>query len=132
MIIVDSQKLRFLLAGRPLTVEVHREYRKGRDYAVGKTFRKATCRAVVTDIERVGAKTWRITIKYQLEDKPVWLAKKNARCDYTQEKSKAMLDEPEPVDQATLKRYSAEATARDEPQRRSEAHRARIARKRAA
>lgn len=132
MIVVDSQKLRFLLAGRPLTVEVHREYRKGRDYAVGKTFRKATCRAVVEDIEQTGAKTWRLTIRHSYEDRPVWLAKKNARADYTRELSKAMLDEPEPVGREDLRRYAKQSMARDDPQRRSAAHAARLARKRAA
>lgn len=63
MIVVDRGRLKFLLAGRAVTVDVTREYRRHGVYALGISPRKSSCRVQVVERFRLNDGTWRLTIK---------------------------------------------------------------------
>lgn len=127
MIVVDRPKLKFLLAGRKIIVEVGREYRKGRDYAVGTSWKRSVCRARVEVVEEL-EDGWRLTLAQVIEEKPRWFARQGVQADYTFEIAKAVLDEPEPLDDVTLRRFAADASERDAERRQDAARSAALLR----
>lgn len=62
MILIEKGQLRFLLAGRPIEVDVTREHRKHRAYAVGIRHNRTLCHIEVTAIEKLPA-GWKLTIR---------------------------------------------------------------------
>ena len=112
MIVVDKRKLRFLLAGRTLELSAGREYRKGRDYAVGVN-RKQICRATILSCEPA-ADGFVIRIRQHREVPLKFLARDPGaqRRDYVSEPSKAMLGEHAVLDDETASFYGRLAAHR--------------------
>lgn len=104
MIVLDRPKLKFLLAGRAITVDVTRTYRKGRSYAVGTSHKRSVCRVQVLEIFELNDTTRRLTIKLSTEEKPRLLAANPAgmRSDYTNDPKRAAQGEPEALTDAQL------------------------------
>lgn len=110
MILIDKPKLKFLQAGRQVTITTSstRTYRKGRSYAAGvkanhTLLRVFVIKAVPTDdgVE--------LTICASAEDEIRLLGKNGG---YVSDPAQALRREPEAVDRATAKRLVALGTAR--------------------
>ena len=135
MIVVDRPKLKFLLAGRVITVDVSREYKKGRIYSVGvSATKKAICRVQVLETHNTG-EGWRLSIGQWTQETPVYLSANPAgmRTDYTSNSFRAAKDpDGSPIeavrgaDEAWLAKVAKAAAERDDLMRRQAAHRARI------
>lgn len=99
MIIIDRPKLKFLMAGRVITIETANpgRYRKGRVYALGLNHQTTTCRVEITDIDPDAIK-----VRLPQIDTPILLAK-NPQYGYVEIDPnnpvlhRAMYHEPEPV-----------------------------------
>jgi hypothetical protein len=93
LIVLDKPKLRFLLAGRTITVTVnHDRHRKGRSYSVSTAYnRPASCTATVIGI-RVTASGRELQIIQSREAPERYLARSLAR-GYTTRPEDAIQDE---------------------------------------
>lgn len=93
MIVVDKPKLKFLLAGRTITVTVNSDrYKRGRSYAVGTAHNKAsTCTATVLGI-RVTDSGRELEIVQNKEGEERYLSRSVAR-GYTTKPEEAIPDE---------------------------------------
>ena len=118
MILIDKPKLKFLLAGRQIDVDVNRAYRKGRVYAVGVRHNKpATCRVQILEC-KAQENGWTIRVQ-RLSGDIVRLMTRNGYVEAPVELDPddpdvligGMTSEPEPLDAATLKRYAIEGYA---------------------
>lgn len=110
MIIIDKPKLKFLLAGRSLTITVpdrKRPYRAKRIYAVGLTHRRSVCHAEILGIEQT-ADGIRLQIRQASIDQPNLLAARS-EFGYTSKPHLAMRGEPEAVAGSQLDRIAAKA-----------------------
>lgn len=129
MIVVEKAKLRFLLAGLPVPLEVSREYRKGRLYSFGMVGRRLSLgRVMVQEIVELEPGAWRITVLHAAEERPRLLAARlgGAGGDYTDRPDRAAQGEPEALSDADLERYASTARWKADQERRELAHRARI------
>lgn len=108
MIVIERPKLRFLMAGRAVDVEVPEpaRYRKGRVYALGVTHQNTTCRVEVMAVTEAAIK-----VRLPQIDKPLLLAKRS-QYGYVEidpddpALNNAMNDEPEPVSPQELERIN--------------------------
>ena len=116
MIVLDKPKLKFLKAGRSVTVIVpHDRYRKGRVYSVGLAHnRPATCTCTIKGV-KVTATGFELEIVQNREDQPRFLARNPGaqRRDYVTRTADALPDEPEPIDAALQAKYGKEAREND-------------------
>lgn len=131
MIIIDQRKLRFLRAGRTITVLVARPYQPGRDYAAGVRHNRTLLRVQVLDVAE-HPDGFKIAVR-QLSGDTVRLLSRSRTRGYVTATVEAaaldprvalrggLVDEPEPIDEATLARYAALAVARDDRIRRERA-----------
>lgn len=108
MILIDSRRLKFLQAGREITITTSsaRDYHKGRTYAAGvrhnhTVLRVYVVKAVPTD------DGLELTIRASLEDEVRLLGKNGG---YVTNPAQALREEPEAVDRATEKRLVALGT----------------------
>lgn len=118
MIVLDKPKLKFLLAGRSISVPVTTtRYRKGRTYSVGTAHnRPATCTATVTGIT-VTASGFELEIIQNREAEDRYLARYSPR-GYTTKIAEALGREDAPcIDETTQARFSKEARERFEQDR---------------
>lgn len=111
MIVVDKAKLRFLLAGRTLEVDVTREYRRGRSYALGTSNTRSVCRVQVLERVELEDGSWKLTIRQSADAPRLLAARPGPGRDYVSDPHLAMRDEPEAVDSTTLDRFAAEGLA---------------------
>lgn len=124
LIVVEKPKLKFLLAGRPIQVDVRREYRKGRIYAIALPDRRSSvCRAMILDALETDLGIWRVTIRHAAEDRPRLLAARlgGPQGDYTDRLDRAAYGEPEPLSASDLDRYGSTSRWRDDLIRRGRA-----------
>lgn len=131
MIIIDQRKLRFLRAGRTITVVATRSYRPGRDYAAGIRHNRTLLRVQVVDVAE-HPDGFTVMVR-QLSGDVVRLLSRSRTRGYVTATAEAaaldprvalrggLVDEPEPIDAATLARYAALAGARDDRIRREKA-----------
>lgn len=93
MIVLDKPKLKFLLAGRTITVTVnHERFRKGRTYSVSTAYNKpASCTATVVGI-KVTSSGRELEIIQNREASERYLARSVAR-GYTTRPEEAIRDE---------------------------------------
>lgn len=128
MIVVDRPKLRFLLNGRQIQVDVKRDaYKKGRDYAVGTSHKRSVCRARILEVVEIET-GWRLTIQREGGDEVRLMARSVSRGVVTAPVEAdpddpdvlrgGLRDEPELVDEGTQREFSATAFARDAERRR--------------
>ena len=111
MIIIARNKLKFLQAGRTLTIaDASGRYRKGRVYAVGVVHNRTICRvriiAVDPDVIHIRV--------VPIIEAPRLLARNPIaqRADYVDTPARAMDHEPEAVDGATQERLTELGTLR--------------------
>lgn len=115
MIVVDKPKLKFLLAGRSITVTVHHDrFRRGRTYAVGTAHNKpASCSATIVGI-KVTASGRELEIIQNRDSQDLYMARYSPH-GYTTKLGQALGHEDAPViEEAIQARYSREARQRDE------------------
>lgn len=123
MIVVDKPKLKFLLAGRTITVTVNSDrYKRGHSYSVSTAHSKAAiCRVVVVarTVIATGDGAFELAIRQDRTDEPLLLALNPAGQgrDYVSVHEPHALQEPEPVDAASREKMSAEAHQRFTSQR---------------
>jgi hypothetical protein len=118
MIIIDKPKLKFLLAGRAITITVRTgDYRKGRIYAVGLAHnRPATCKATIEDIKPL-EHGFQLRIVQNREAPERYLARSMAR-GYTYRPEQAIPDEgATALSLEDLERISSAGRARFEQER---------------
>ena len=132
MILLDKAKLKFLLAGRAIDVDVPRAYDKRRIYSVGVRPKHAVCRAQILNATET-ADGWTLTIRQHTEDVPVFLAANPGaiRADYTTNPARAAREaNGSPIeavrDDAWIAKVAAAASSRDDRLRRERAHAARL------
>jgi hypothetical protein len=123
MIIVDSRKLRFLLAGRTLTIASAHRYRQGREYPLGVRQGHVVCHVHV--LACTAAESGFALEVRQAEEAPVYLIRNpgNPRA-YTDRPGSAARDAYGPieaVDAQTLARYAREAYRASDALRRERA-----------
>jgi hypothetical protein len=115
MIVLARAKVRFLMAGRTLDIEVKSpgRYTRGRTYALGADQRTTICRVEIIDTTDTSLK-----VRLARTDQPRLLrpSRTAARLgDYTDDTHQAMVDEPEAVDPHELdrinRRYRERVTA---------------------
>jgi hypothetical protein len=124
LIVLDKPKLKFLLAGRTITVTVnHDRHRKGRSYSVSTAHNKpATCTATVVGI-RVTSSGREIDIKQNREAPERYLARSLAR-GYTTRPEEAIQDEgATALTKEDLKSLTGAAQRRFDRQQRDEINR---------
>lgn len=78
MIVVSKANLRFLLAGRAIEVDVPREYRRGRSYALGTRHNRTVCRVQILACRQL-ADGWRVTVRQMSGDEVRLLARSGSR-----------------------------------------------------
>ena len=107
MIVIEKQKLRFLLAGHPLTITGINttRYRRGRTYALGITHKHSICRVEIIELQPT-SETMRVRLANI--DPPRLLAARS-EYGYTDDPAKAMNGEPEAVPYHDLERYTEQA-----------------------
>lgn len=91
MILIDKPKLKFLLAGRAVNIEVSSpRYTKGRVYSVGLRHSRTICRAEVLTILTL-ENGYELRLKHWTQDKAVYLAANPGaiRADYTSNPARA-------------------------------------------
>lgn len=111
MILIDKPRLKFLLAGREITLAIdpgQREYHKGRHYSVGIHHNRTICRAQVMRL-RAGAEGVELTLKLAETEPPRLLGRTGG---YVTDPAMALPDEPEAVDASTQDRLSELGTLR--------------------
>jgi hypothetical protein len=111
VIVIDRAKVKFLLAGRALTVEDRdpERYRRGRTYALGTSHRRSICRVEVLAVE-----AGQIKVRLARVDKPLLLAR-SSQYGYIEvdpyrlddDLHRAMYDEPEAVAPPEVDRINA-------------------------
>jgi hypothetical protein len=129
VIIVSKAKIRFLNAGRVLTIEdTTGRFKRGRSYAAGHTHRRSVCRVEIVDITADH-------IHIRLEPMPpaIYLAANpgSLRDDYTDNPALAARDPDGPIeatDIAWLSNMAKHAADRDDVLRREQAHQTRQSR----
>lgn len=94
MIIIDKPRMRFLLAGRTLTVETTNptQYRKGRNYSVGVRHNRTVCRVEILHIDETSGT---IQIRQQILQAEPNLLARYSQYGYTSNPAQAMFGEPE-------------------------------------
>lgn len=100
--------MRFLLAGRTLTVETTNptQYRKGRNYSVGVRHNKTVCRVEILHIDEPAGT---IQIRQQILQAEPNLLARYSQYGYTSNPAQAMFGEPEAVNTVELERISQDA-----------------------
>lgn len=126
MIRVSHGTLKMLRAGRAETITIpgkREPVTVGRDYALlavaTSEFKREKLRAMVVACERHGT-GWRVTFRYGLApEQPRFLKARpgGMEGDYTTHVSKAIPDEPEPVDATTLTRFEKDARSAERVRR---------------
>jgi hypothetical protein len=114
LIVLDKPKLKFLLAGRTITVTVpHDRFRRGRSYSVSTAYNKpASCTATVVGI-RVTASGRELDIIQNRDQPDEYMARYSPK-GYTSRLADALGREDAPVlDRATQARYSKDAREAD-------------------
>jgi hypothetical protein len=99
LIVIERTKLKFLLSGRALVIDVPapERYRTGRSYALGFNHRRTVCRVEIIEVLDE-------TIRVRLADMdPPLLLAARSQYGYTDDPAKAMRDEPEAVHPGELK-----------------------------
>jgi hypothetical protein len=135
VILIDQRKLRFLKAGRVLSVEVRRPYRLGHDYSAGHRHGHTVCRVRVlacTPIEN----GFTLEVCQHTQAPALYLARNPGaqRADYVPRPEQAAKDAAGPLeapDPAWLRREALSAFRRDDERRReraAEAYKARTKR----
>jgi len=121
MIIVDRRRLRFLQAGRVITVDVQRRYKTGRDHDCGARAEHVVCRVHVLSCTR-GERGYTLELK-RAQPKPIYLAANPAaqRGDYTTNPARAARDETGAIEAVISTRRASEIYARDDELRRERA-----------
>lgn len=116
MIIIDKPRMRFLLAGRILTIEITNpdHYRKGRSYSVGVRHNKQVCRG---EILHVDPDAGTIQIRQQILQAEPNLLARHSQYGYTSNPAQAMFGEPEAVIPDDIERL----TRRDRERREQDA-----------
>lgn len=111
MILIDKPRLKFLLAGREITVTVNPgrcEFRRGRQYSIGIHHNKTICRAQLIKAHDVD-QGLEMTLKLAEVDPFRLLGRTGG---YVTDPALALPDEPEAVDAATQEHLSTLGTLR--------------------
>ena len=114
MLIIARNKLKFLQAGRELTIE-HRNplrYQHGRSYALGLDHRRTICRVEILDITAGGLRV-RLARHYE----PIRLLAARSQYGYVDNPAQALRDEPEAISPQDLNHLAQQADARFMAQR---------------
>jgi hypothetical protein len=119
MILIEKPQLKFLLAGRNITITSPRQYRKGRSYAVGTRPKKTICRVLILSSSATDD-GWKHEIRQHTEDEPRLLARNPGaqKRDYVSSPAEAMRGEQEPIDEITITAFTMLAHARDDARER--------------
>jgi hypothetical protein len=123
VIIIDPRKLRFLRAGRTVTVTVVRPYRVGRDYAAGARRGHAVLRVRIIDCEATSG-GWALVVRQHTLEPAVYLAASPGviRSDYTIRLDQAAREvDGSPIEAVIHTRSTALAYDRDDAIRRERA-----------
>ncbi len=109
MIIIDRAKLKFLRAGRHITIPNinANRYRTGRTYALGTNHKTTICRVEI--IEKPNPET--IIVKLASVNPPHLLAARS-QYGYTDNPIRAMRHEPEAISREDAERLAGQARAR--------------------
>lgn len=111
MILIDRPRLKFLLAGREVTVTVEhgqRDYRRGRVYSVGVHHNRTVCRAQLLKLVDLGDGA-ELTLRRAEVEEPRLLGRTGG---YVNHPTRALRDEPEAVDARTQERLTELGAAR--------------------
>jgi hypothetical protein len=129
MIILDAHRLKFLLNGRAVSLNVDRAYRVGRDYALGTRRGRPLIRVAVLACRESANSSYEIKIARISGEEVRLLARNSARGYVSASLEAAAFDpksalrgalarEPEAIDAQTLERYAKQASERDDELRR--------------
>ena len=108
MLIIARNKLKFLQAGRELTI-AHRNptrYQHGRNYALGLDHRRTICRVEILEIQAAGLRV-RLARHYE----PIRLLAARSQYGYVDNPAQALRDEPEAINPQDLNHLASQAHA---------------------
>ena len=112
MIVIARNKLKFLQAGRMLTIPDTGRYRLGRTYALGIRHNHTICRIEIIEIHADG-----LTIRIAPHRDPPRLLAARSQYGYTDNPVRALRDEPEAIPANDLDHLAHQAHARYAQQR---------------
>lgn len=119
MILIERPALKFLLNGRSVKLTVPREYKTGRNYALGVHHNRTICRVKVLE-QTATDEGFQLVVCQHVEDTPKLLARNPSaqRRDYVTNPAQAAFGEPEVVDERTVIAFGIVGRARDDARER--------------